>query len=291
MNHNEPLFLGVDGGGTGCRARLTNQDGVVLGSGVAGPASTRLGVDVSLDAVMTACRGALSEAGLGDDDLPCIRAGIGIAGYGRKGLRESFAAWRHPFASVAFQSDARIACLGAHDGKDGGIVIIGTGSVGLACVDGVEHKVGGYGFPVSDEGSGADIGLRAVQLALRASDGRSESSALLSDVIDRFGKDPTEVVAWMDRATATDYAVFAPLVIRCANDGDSNGRRIVQSAAEAIDTMVRVLVAKGAPRMAIIGGLASAMLEWLAPDVRNGLSPALGDAVDGAIILSKRGND
>ncbi len=30
-------------------------------------------------------------------------------------------------------------------------------------------RVGGYGFPISDEGSGADLGLKAIRLALRAS--------------------------------------------------------------------------------------------------------------------------
>jgi glucosamine kinase len=283
-----PLFLGVDGGGTGCRARLTDEDGVVLGSGVAGPASTRLGTDASIASVMIACRGALSEAGLADQDLARIHAGIGIAGIGRKGAREALAAWHHPFAGAAFESDARVACLGAHDGKDGGIVIVGTGSVGLACIDGTEHKVGGYGFPISDEGSGADLGLRALQLALRAADGRSDRSALLGEIMMRFGNDTAAVVAWMDRATATEYAVFAPMVLRYANDGDPNGRRIVQGGAEAIDTMVRALLAKGAPRMAIIGGLASAMQEWLSPDVRNALSPALGDAVSGALLLGRR---
>ena len=39
-----PLFLGVDGGGTGCRARVETADGRVLGQGLAGPATLRLGV-------------------------------------------------------------------------------------------------------------------------------------------------------------------------------------------------------------------------------------------------------
>ncbi|MDA4809878.1 hypothetical protein NY486_28980, partial [Enterobacter hormaechei] len=76
--------------------------------------------------------------------------------------------------------------------------------------EGRDLRVGGYGFPISDEGSGADLGLKAVQLALRAFDGRHEQSALLGEVMQRFQNDPVEVVAWMDRATATDYAVLAP---------------------------------------------------------------------------------
>ena len=38
-----PLFAGVDGGGTGCRARIQDAEGRLLGTGIAGPAALRLG--------------------------------------------------------------------------------------------------------------------------------------------------------------------------------------------------------------------------------------------------------
>jgi glucosamine kinase len=40
---SEVFYLGVDGGGSGCRARLEDAGGNVLGSGASGPATTRLG--------------------------------------------------------------------------------------------------------------------------------------------------------------------------------------------------------------------------------------------------------
>ena len=108
------------------------------------------------------------------------------------------------------------------------------------------------------------------------------------EVMQRFDSDPMEAVAWMDRASATDYAALAPMVMRHADQGDPAGRRIVQSAAEQIDTLVRVLFEKGAPRVTLLGGLASPLEPWLSPDVRRRLKPADGDAVSGAIILAKR---
>jgi len=42
----------------------------------------------------------------------------------------------------------------------------------------------------------------------------------------------------MDRATATDYANFAPLVMRHADQGDPVGRRIARAGAEQIDGLV-----------------------------------------------------
>jgi glucosamine kinase len=217
-----------------------------------------------------------------------VHAAVGLAGIGRKGLLEELEQRPHPFRSVIYAHDATIACIGAHGARDGGIVIVGTGSVGYAVVDGREVRVGGYGFPISDEGSGADLGLHSIRQALRAYDERAVGTSLTRDVMMRFRNDPFEAVAWMDRATATDYATFAPLVMRHADAGDPIARRIVREAAEQIDDLVRRLSECGAPRVALLGGLASSMQPWLAPDVQRRLVPVEGDAVDGALHLARR---
>jgi len=285
---NARLFIGVDGGGTGCRARIEDAEGRVLGTGIAGPAAVRLGIDQSLAALESACRAAVAEAGLKPEALAEMDAGIGLAGIGRKGILEALVERPHPFRSVIYVNDANIACIGAHGGRDGGVVIIGTGSVGFAVVKGQEVRVGGYGFPISDEGSGADLGLHAIRLALRANDGRALATSFTREVMARFHDDPFEAVAWMDGATATDYATLAPLVMRHADAGDPVGRRIVRDAAEQIDELVRRLVECEAPRIALLGGLASSMEPWLAPDVQRRLCPVEGDAVAGALHLARR---
>ncbi len=262
-----PLFIGVDGGGTGCRARIEDTEGRVLGTGIAGPAAVRLGIDKSMAALKSACFAAAAEAGLPPEALASMDAGVGLAGIGRKGALEQIVAQPHPFRSVIYVNDANIACIGAHGGRDGGIVIIGTGSVGLAVVDGREIRFGGYGFPISDEGE-----WRRSRLAghpRRSSRIRRQSRCHRSftrEVMTRFQNDPFEAVAWMDRATATDYARLAPLVMRHADSGDPVSRRIVRDAAEQIDELIRRLVGSGAPRVALLGGLASPMEPWLAPD-------------------------
>jgi glucosamine kinase len=284
----DPLFVGVDGGGTGCRARIEDAKGCLLGTGIAGPAALRIGVDRALAEVEKACCVALEEAGLGSDALRSVHAAVGLAGVGRKGVLEQLVLRPHPFRSVVYAHDAMIACIGAHGARDGGIVIVGTGSVGFAVVGGREVRVGGYGFPISDEGSGADLGLHAIRLTLRAYDKRAVETSLTHDVMMRFHNDPFEAVAWMDHATATDYAIFAPLVMRHADAGDPVARRIIRDAAEQIDELVRRLSDCGASRVALLGGLASSMQPWLAPDVQRRLVSVEGDAVDGALHLARR---
>jgi glucosamine kinase len=283
-----PLFIGVDGGGTGCRARIEDAEGCLLGTGISGPAALRIGFDRALAEVKKACCAAIEEAGLDSNALSSVHAAVGLAGVGRKGALDQLMQQPHPFRSVIYAHDATIACIGAHGARDGGIVIVGTGSVGFALVGGREFRIGGYGFPISDEGSGADLGLQAIRLALRAYDERAVGASLTREVMMRFNNDPFDAVAWMDRATATDYASFAPLVIRHADAGDPVARRIVRDAAEQIDELVRRLSECGAPQVALLGGLSSSMQPWLAPDVQRRLVPAEGDAVDGALRLVRR---
>ena len=163
----------------------------------------------------------------------------------------------HPFASVRFISDGLAACLGAHGGADGAIVVAGTGSIGVGLIGGREIRFGGYGFPISDEGSGADIGLQAIRLALRAADERGETSPLLEEVLGAFDHDPCQAVAWSEQATATDYATFAPLCCG-TRPGRSVGRRIVERAADAIGDLLDMFLRQGIDRLSLVGGLIGA---------------------------------
>jgi glucosamine kinase len=169
-----------------------------------------------------------------------------------------------PFRSIAFASDAAIANLGAHAGGDGAIVIVGTGSIGFARVGEEVYTIGGYGFPVSDEGSGADLGLRAIRRSLWARDGRIPHSAMTEEVLDYFQGSAGEIVDWTTKATPTDYAAFAPMVMDYASQGDPVAEAIVQGAALRLDRLIRVLLDRGAPSCCLMGGVAARMRDWLA---------------------------
>lgn len=284
----EPLFIGIDGGGSGCRARISDGGGRTLGRGAGPPAAVRLGVARALEAVHAAVLAAAEDAGLPPEALRRAHAVAGIAGIGRKSVLEQLRAEPGTFASIAYVNDATIACVGAHGGRDGGIVIAGTGSVGLALLGGREIRVGGYGFPISDEGSGADLGLRAIRCSLRAQDGRIAATGLTKDVMAGFSGDPFEAVAWADSATATDYAKFAPLVMNHAEAGDRLACTIVGNAAQEIEGLATRLAARGVQRIALLGGLAPRLTAWLSADVQQLLVPSEGDAIDGALTLARR---
>ena len=282
------LYIGIDGGGTSCRARIEDAAGNTLGQGTAGPATTRIGVDRSMQAVCAASEAAAIDARVMPSALRHLIAGVGLAGIDRKGACEALMNMTHPFQDVVFASDANVACLGAHRGRDGGIVVLGTGSIGFATAKGRELRIGGYGFPISDEGSGADLGLQAVRLALRAHDGRISPSPFLLEVIEKLGSDPVALVAWAEQATATDFASLAPVALSYAEAGDPFAEEIVAEGARQAAVLIRSLVEFGAPRISLLGGLASRMVQWLSPEVAHFLSPPEADAVAGALLLARR---
>jgi glucosamine kinase len=279
------LFLGVDGGGTQCRARLCDGSGVILGEGVAGPANVRLGLDDSFRSVLNATGQCLAHAKLTIASRPIV-ACLGLAGATEPCELEAARNYRHPFRQMIVTTDAHAACVGAHRGEDGGVVVVGTGTVGWAVLDGRSYRVGGWGFPISDEGSGAWLGCEAVRRALWAHDGRTPSTELLHEVLAEFESDPHAVVRWMGTARPRDFARLAPLVIRHAELSDPVACELMRAAAEHIDALAARLATLGVPRLALTGGLASSLAPWLSRATRRQLVPAAGDALAGALRLA-----
>lgn len=280
-------FLGIDAGGTHTRARLVSGSGEVLGTGEAGPANTPAGLPQTLRAIEDAWSQAVAEAGLSAADTASIHAGMGIAGINRRGVLVGLKAHEFPFRTTAFASDAAIANLGAHAGADGAIVAVGTGSVGFARVGDDIFTIGGHGFPVSDEGSGAELGLRAIRRALWARDGRIPHSPLTLEVLERFHESAGEIVDWTAHAAPADYAALAPMVMGHAIRSDPNAELIVLDAARRIEAIIRTLLERGAPHCCLMGGMGGPIRDWLAPSIRQRLRDPLGDPLDGAILLAR----
>lgn len=279
-------FLGVDAGGSHCRARLVDRSGTVLGTGESGPANARIGIE-ALGAALDEVTGqAIAAAGLDAAAVGTISTAMGIAGISRTGMREQMAARPFPFASVKFETDAEIANLGANGGGDGAVLIIGTGSVAQVRHEGRSFSIGGYGFPISDEGSGAALGLSAMRHALRALDGRTKPTPLSSAVTARFGHEFPRAIEWMDQATPRDYGSFAPLVMDFAEAQDEIARAIVEEAARHIERFIDTVFARGVSRCCLVGGLSLRIQPWLKARTVERLSQPIGDALDGALFLS-----
>jgi glucosamine kinase len=212
--------------------------------------------------------------------------GRGVAGVGSAAEAARFAAQLTGFAQVSVVNDAVSACIGAHAGRDGGLVIVGTGSAGVARIGGRATIVGGRGFHLGDDGSAARLGLEAARAAIRAADGLGPESELTKQIRASFGDDALAMVLWAPTATPGDWGALAPLVVEAARAGDAVARALVEAAAAAVAALVERVEALGAPRVAMVGGLGDAILPFLKPDVAARIEPPLYDPTDGAILLA-----
>ena len=184
-------------------------------------------------------------------------------------------------------TDAYIAWLGAHRGGTGGIVILGTGSCGLAIVDGKRIDVGGWGAEISDEAGGQRIGREALRRSLWTYDGRAKRTKLSDLILDRYRRDPAKIVAFATNATPAQYAEFAPLVFEYATRGDPLAVELVQETAEAATRIIDRLIAGGATAVSLIGGLADPVMPWLPSRLREFLASPQSDPLDGAILMAR----
>lgn len=285
------LFLGVDGGGTNCRARLCDAAGSVLGEGLAGPANVRLGVEESFASILAASRQCFAGAGFSSRHLGRVIACLALAGASEPTRLAAVEAYPHPFGRAVYTNDAHAACVGAHGGRDGGVLIAGTGTVGWAVVGGRNYRVGGWGFPISDEGSGAWLGCEAIRRVLWAHDGRTTWTPLLTALFKEFRGDPHAIVQWMTTARPRDFGRYARPVLDFAVNGDPAAEELARLAAAHLDALAARLATTGAPRVAILGGLAEAITPWLAPETSARLVPPAGDALSGALRLARLAAD
>ncbi|MZR30262.1 BadF/BadG/BcrA/BcrD ATPase family protein [Sneathiella litorea] len=280
-----PVYLAADCGGTNCRVRLFNEDGALLSEGLGGPSNASLGLEPVLSEVFRATRNALARLNGATIPLSRLHAGLAIAGLVEEERRQEFLRIPHPFASMTAETDAFVAQLGAFAGGDGGLLITGTGSCAFAVKGDKKFYLGGWGFPVSDQGSGARLGHLAVRRALQAYDDILPTSPLCKKILAEVGTHPPEVSGWARTAKPADYGALASTVIEYAVKEDEVARSLVRTIAEEVNQMIRSLVRRDVKEIHHIGGFAEPIRPWLDKAHGRYLAKPRGDVFDGALRL------
>lgn len=270
-----PILIGIDGGGSGCRARACGPDGTPLGEGRAGPANIVTDPDGARAAVLAAAGAALAAAGAAPGDCVAV---LGLAGANISAAAAAFAATL-PFARAEVVSDALIALDGALPGQDGIAAILGTGSAFLRRRGDRLDFAGGWGFALGDEAGGAWLGHALLARALRARDGIVPATPLLAAVLEAAGG-PAGAVGFARDAGAEGFARLAPQLWQAAEDPAAAA--ILAEAEGYILAAVAALRAGEALPVALLGGLGPAWSARLAGRLP-GLAVPAGGPLDGAI--------
>jgi glucosamine kinase len=281
-------LVAVDGGGTSTRARVWNRSGALVGEGRAGASGLLQGSAQAWSNVARALDMA-TQGKIGADWQPLTHSntavGLGLAGANNPIWAADFLQTNPGFAHVDLHSDVVTALHGAHAGAAGALIICGTGANGLSeDFDGTLRAASGWGFPSGDEGSGADIGLRAVRLTQQALDGRIAPSALTQAVLQHVGGSSAALLDWCGRANQNTYATCAPLVFAAAAQ-DANALGLLTMAVDSLCAISHALDPQQKLPLVIAGSVGQELVPLLPRAVAARLVTAQGDAMQGAAQL------
>jgi glucosamine kinase len=281
------FVLGIDGGGTSCRAAVATRGGEIVGRAKSGAANIRTDLTGARASIVEAARQAFAAAGLAPDLISSVPALLGLAGSNVGTYRQQLQAIL-PFSRCVVESDALIALQGALGDADGAIAILGTGSAFMLRRQGTVRTVGGWGFLVGDQGSGARLGRDLLEETLLAYDDIRPASQMTRALLAVFRDNPRDVVEFTTTARPGDFGGFAPMVFEHAERGDPVALEIVARNVAAIESSLAVLDLRDGEPLSLLGGLAALYEPRLSPAVRGRLKSPEQDALGGAVALALR---
>ena len=268
------LFLAIDAGGTGTRCLLADETRVLARATAGTVKLMRVGEPEATARLQAMLAEAAAAAGVSLNQI--TRTCFGLAGIGSPVVR----AWASRVLSSSVSGellicgDEEIALDAAFAGGPGILLVAGTGSNAIGRTDaGETFGAGGWGPVLGDEGSGTWIGLEALRAALRAQDRiplgdqlndqlgdsnreQSEmkcvraSTSLLREIERHWRLNSLgELVAYANQRgdcdrPAPEFASLAPIVARCAAQGDALAAKVLTRAGEELAELVALVFGK-----------------------------------------------
>jgi glucosamine kinase len=243
---SDPLYVGLDAGGTTTRAVVVDLLGRRLGTGVAdGGNPTVLGATAAVRAIEVATRQALA----GVDPTRVRAATIGMSGadlldHDPVAHTALIRAWQAAGMSRAphVRSDVEVAFAAGTTRPDGVVLVAGTGAAAALLRDRRAVRCAdGYGWLLGDAGSGFWLGRRAAKATLAAIEvgraGATLPSLVLAETLGEAHR-ATEaralaslLVTRISGRPPLDLARLAPLVFRAAELDDADAKWLCQRAA------------------------------------------------------------
>jgi glucosamine kinase len=287
MINKSEFTLGVDGGGTKTIARLENLYTGQQWLATGGAASLTNDFDSALQHCNALVTELCAQANCSRGEISAV---FGLAGAGNKEksakFKQSIVA---DFKDVNVYTDAKTSLYGANEGNPVVVVSLGTGSVGAVLnADGKEIQIGGWGFNVGDEGSGAKMGVLAIRAVLSELEDLGHVESILAQaIVSKLGGDQNNVLAWSTSAKPSDFASLTPLVFE-HHDKCCVARNILMEHVGYVESLINKARSNTNLPVVLLGGLSIPTLPFLNPRIINLLVEAKGNALDGACLLAKK---
>ncbi len=289
MQSHARFYAGIDGGASNCRVALAHVNEGVIATANTGPANIFLDPVRTRDHMLHAIDQVCHEAGLDIDMRANLRIVAGLAGAESPHARHRFSSLLFPYQNLKIVPDTSIALFGAFKGEPGGILIVGTGVAGEWRGPADAGRVGGWGLHLNDRGSGAWIGRRALQIYVNTLDELLPPNAIAKDIAIQFPAGRAQILEFAYTARAGDFGQFAKVVWAHADAGDALAQQVIQKAADTVGDLLAAMARQGAPRLALLGGMAAKLQPLLTGDYRSLLVPAQMNALEGAVGMARNG--
>jgi len=281
---DQTVIVAADGGGTGCRAAAGTLDNGIMAQASGGPGNVHSNFDDAISNLTTAIDVALTQAGLGDTPLDQITAHFGVAG-AHSEVEMAAVAAALPYGRSSATGDRATSVRGVLGEADGYVVALGTGTI-VARQKALEMRtVGGWGFDLSDQASGAWLGHRLLQEVILAEDGLRPHTDLSRRVLEAKGG-LIEIVHFSAAATPGEYAVFARDVITAAKDGDPLAQSLMREGAAYLEHGLNTLGFQTGDLLSLAGGVGPHYAEFLPDRMTRNLKAPRGTALEGAFAIA-----
>ncbi|MCT4553989.1 MAG: ATPase [Pelagimonas sp.] len=275
--------IGVDAGGTTCRAALLWQGRCVTFTGPGCNASSDF--EGARTAILSVLQGLAAQAGLRLDDLAGWPAYLGVAGVISSEIGAALAQ-ALPLRHARIEEDRRAALVGALGARDGGFAALGTGSFLGVQMSGTARFQGGYGLALGDEASGAWLGREALSATLRVDEGWGSQTALTHALRDGFAS-VADLLTWASTAAPRDFAGLAPQVVAAAEQGDAVAETLLARGAAYVASGLTALGWQEGQALCLIGGIGPAYRSYLPAEMQRSLRAAQATALEGALQLAQ----
>jgi glucosamine kinase len=278
-------FIGVDGGGSGTRVIIAGSNMQPLASAEGAPSALGQGIEKAWRSILDTIALAFANGKIPAPMLSECAIGLGLSGANNIIWKNEFY-FRNPgFKKIIIDTDGFTTLLGAHGGRPGVIVAVGTGSIGMVLKRTmIRENVSGWGFPSGDESSGAWLGIKACSLTQKAIDGRKKNTPLSLDVLKFCGKTSEAFLTWLGNAKQNEFAQLAPLVFANAKSDIEASKLLVEAGLE-IAQMIKTLDQDNDLPISICGRLGEALIPFLPEDLRIRNQKANGDSTHGALHM------
>ncbi len=232
----EQYCISVDAGGTKTKAAAYDKAGNLLCSKTTDFGNLSLDYDLAYEHILKAIEGCIEQVS-GKCVFVCVgAAGIETGEYKQK-LKEQIETLLH--IPTFTTNDAVLGLYAALEGRDGVLVISGTGSIACCKWQGVTSRVGGWGHLINDDGSGYSIGQQAIRRIMDNSDEDRPGTPLEQGIFNHLGiTNLRQLTQFVYSHQKSDIAALLPVVERLAENGDEQAAAILIWAGEQLANLV-----------------------------------------------------